>query len=95
MVRCSAIYDTLSELYAGLQRLQNDPAVKILQVKNRFDTDFKVGKLGYRDLKMLVTLPGVSYGYVAEVQMHLSSINSIKSSEGQKAYVHLRDSLGS
>ena len=94
MIRCSAIYDTLPELLDSLRRLKDDPAVDIVQVKNRFDPSFDVSQLGYRDLKMLVTLPGISHGYVAEVQLHLRSIIEVKSGEGHKAYVHARDALG-
>ena len=94
MIRCSAIYDTLPELLDSLRRLKDDPAVEIVQVKNRFDPSFDVNQLGYRDLKMLVALPGVTHGYVAEVQLHLRSIAKVKSGEGHKAYVHARDALG-
>ena len=95
MIRCSAIYDTLPELLDSLRRLKSDPAVDIVQAKNRLDPSFDVSQLGYRDLKMLVTLPGVTHGYVAEVQLHLKSISAIKSAEGHEAYVHARDALGS
>ena len=94
MIRCSAIYETLPELLDGLRRLKDDPAVEILQVKNRFDPSFDVNQLGYRDLNMRVALPGVTHGYVAEVQLHLRSIAKVKSGEGHKAYVHARDALG-
>ena len=94
MIRCSAIYDTLPELLDSLRRLKSDPAVDIVQAKNRFDPSFDVSQLGYRDLKMLVTLPGVTHGYVAEVQLHLRSIAKVKSGEGHKAYVQARDALG-
>ena len=95
MIRCSAMFDTLTELTQALERLKADPAVQILQLKNRFDPQFDVGNLGYRDLKMLVTLPEITQGYVAEVQLHLKSISAIKSAEGHEAYVHARDALGS
>ncbi len=65
------------------------------QVKNRFDPAVDVDKFGYRDLKMLVTLPDLTQGFVAEVQLHLASITAIKSSEGHAAYVHARDAMGS
>ena len=95
MIRCSAIYDTLPELLDSLRRLKDDPAVDIVQVKNRFDPSFDVDQLGYRDLNMRVTLPGVAHGYLAEVQLHLRSIAECnKSGEGHKAYVGVRDTLG-
>lgn len=88
------MYDTLTDMANGLERLKNDSSIKVVQVKNRFDPAFNVEEMGYRDLKMLVTLPDLAEGYVAEVQLHLKSIEELKTAAGHKAYVIIRDATG-
>ena len=95
MLRCAASYDTVDELKDAFDRLASAPSVHILQVKNRFHPDYKdPGGLGYRDVNVLVRIDGISHGYVVEVQLHLKTILAVKSEEGHRAYVTMRDSVG-
>ena len=96
LVRCSVAYDTLAELADGMARLDADPQTVILQNKNRFDPDFHDRlSAGYKDVKLLVHVVGVTHGFVCEIQLHLKDIVAVKSGPGgHGAYVAARDAGG-
>lgn len=95
MLRCSAAYDTIEELKDAFQRMIGSPWVEVLQIKNRFSKFYKDPRgLGYRDLKVVLQLEGITYGYVVEVQLHLKNMLALKSAEGHNAYVTLMDGMG-
>ncbi|MFE3192743.1 toxin glutamine deamidase domain-containing protein [Nocardia sp. NPDC059240] len=69
-------YDTVSDLYAGLEKLQTyidatDENIRIVELKDRFE---EPQGSGYGDVQMLVQLPS---GHISEFRMHLKSMDDV------------------
>jgi len=88
VMRASIIYDGIEEIYDALIWLCREDLKAdrrdffILEVNDRFQKC----KDGYRDISMLVDVDGV----IGEVQLHVKSILSAKSSEGHDVYKQQR-----
>jgi len=99
VVRQNVICDSVSDIAACLEAIQNDSDVRIVRIKNRLADDYQASKktAGYRDvaLNVVVVTPetlrlGLA-GHVCEVQLILKRFHCIKTAEGHKRYVAFRN----
>ena len=108
LVRCSLVFDDVSDLSQCLGLVLADPRVRVLQVKNRFASAYnaRAESCGYRDVQLKVTLAAADAGaftpdelamgfheHVCEVQLHLKKIYELKNDEGHKRYVEYRNRM--
>ncbi|MEV0607142.1 hypothetical protein AB0I61_12315, partial [Polymorphospora rubra] len=64
-------FRSLDDLYQALARLIDEPGVRIVKFKDRFENP---QDSGYRDVQMSVRL---SNGHVAELRLHLTSLDEV------------------
>ncbi|MDD1782806.1 hypothetical protein LRP49_16660 [Enterovibrio sp. ZSDZ35] len=83
IVRVTIETDSIADLNRAFDKLAS--ATKTQEVINRFQTP---RPSGYRDVKVLVTLPETDL--VAEVQLHLKAISAIKNGEEHKIYEQIQ-----
>lgn len=83
LVRASIIADSPEQLVQAYEQLEQQ--AELVAVKNRFA---EPGPSGYRDLKVLVTLP--QSGLIAEVQLHLRSIYELKNGPDHQRYQQIQ-----
>lgn len=79
LARATIVADDIESLVSAYEILERE--AQVMQVKNRFKTP---KASGYRDLNLLVRLPGS--GLLAEVQLHLRSIAEVKSGPEHDLY---------
>ncbi|KXF82006.1 nucleotidyltransferase family protein [Enterovibrio coralii] len=83
IVRVTIETDSIADLNSAFDKLAS--ATKTQEVINRFHTP---RPSGYRDVKVLVTLPETNL--VAEVQLHLKAISAIKNGEEHAIYENIQ-----
>ncbi|WIH21426.1 phosphoribosylglycinamide formyltransferase [Photobacterium damselae] len=81
--RATLIADDIPSLMQAFELLNKE--ARIVAVKNRFKNP---APSGYRDLKVLVELPKTQL--IAEVQLHLDEIATIKNGEEHKIYEQIQ-----
>ncbi|WP_229399661.1 toxin glutamine deamidase domain-containing protein [Micromonospora okii] len=64
-------FHSLEHLYDALDRLRNDPVVRIVRFEDRFQTPEKGG---YRDVQMVLR---ASNGHLAEFRLHLAALDEV------------------
>ncbi|WP_173424733.1 RelA/SpoT domain-containing protein [Photobacterium sanctipauli] len=79
LARASIVADDIPSLVQAFELMNKE--VEIVAIKNRFKSPTESG---YRDLKMLVQLPKSKM--IAEVQLHLSAISTVKNGEEHEIY---------
>ncbi|MFN3201566.1 MAG: hypothetical protein ACE366_24400 [Bradymonadia bacterium] len=82
LARTSIIYESLDDVYRGLEQIQG--RFEVTKLKDRFanPTD-----QGYRDILLNVRM---SNGHVVEIQLHMKQIIEVKSGAGHKLYEEIR-----
>jgi len=104
LVRSSAVFDSVEDMRACLQRIAGSDAVQLLRIKNRFDLGYD-SKLsgGYRDVSMNLALAGAGApppgevaeedagAHVCELQLQLRDFYKLKKADGHKRYVEFRN----
>jgi len=96
-VRSTLIVNSINEATLVLKFVLDE--VDVTVVKNRFDPAYD-GKetFGYRDINMQLSFPEFRdtpwHGYILELQIHLKDILAIKSDEGHKKYIQVRNLSG-
>lgn len=94
LVRVTIIVNTILEAIAAYELMVTNTNVHV--VKNKFDPDFdSQASGGYRDLSLLITfdelIGTVFERFVFEVQINLRTIMEVKTAEGHKCYVAVRN----
>jgi hypothetical protein len=80
--RSTIVYDSISDLYLGLQKI--DSSVEVVRIKDRF---VKPTSVGYRDILLNIRQPN---GHITELQLAISEILEVKDGEGHKLYEQIR-----
>lgn len=81
--RASIKFDTIDDLYQALAKIDAEPNIKIVRIKDRF---LVPAFGGYRDLALNLKMPN---GFISELQLHLKQILAVKK-EGHKLYVEMQ-----
>ncbi|WP_428459008.1 RelA/SpoT domain-containing protein [Photobacterium makurazakiensis] len=84
LARASIVADDIPSLVQAFELMNKE--VDVVAIKNRFKTPTESG---YRDLKMLVQLPKSKM--IAEVQLHLSAISTVKNGEEHEIYEQVQN----
>jgi len=99
VVRQSIVYEKLEDMVLCLQRISDDPQVRILRIKNRFAQDYSAEQEsgGYRDVALNLVIVneetlalGVA-GHVCELHLMFKSFHRIKTDECHQRYVAFRN----
>ena len=98
LVRGSITCRTVRGITDCLARIQADPSVFVLNVKNRFDPGYDGNTTaGYRNLALLLVIADAEtvrlgvHDHVCELQLGLSQINELKTTSGHRNYRKWRD----
>ena len=102
LVRCSIVFDRVTEVKKCLQAILNDRRICVVEVKNRFSVLYdSMQSCGYRDIQLKVTVDRRQFSsdeldmglheHVCEVQLHLNAYYRLKNDEGHKRYIEYRN----
>ena len=98
LVRGSITCRTVRGIMDCLARIQADPGVFVLNVKNRFDPRYDGhATAGYRNLALLLVIVDAEtarfgvHDHVCELQLGLAQINELKTAGGHRNYREWRD----
>ena len=98
LVRGSITCRTVRGIIDCLARIQADPGVFVLNVKNRFDPQYNGHTTaGYRNLALLLVIVDTEtarlgvHDHVCELQLGLAQINELKTAGGHRNYRKWRD----
>jgi hypothetical protein len=102
LVRCSIVFDRVTEMKKCLQAILNDRRICVVEVKNRFSVLYdSMQSCGYRDIQLKVTVDRRQFSsdeldmglheHVCEVQLHLNAYYRLKNDEGHKRYIEYRN----
>ncbi|CAE7526635.1 ANKRD50 [Symbiodinium natans] len=80
IVRDTLIFENLSDMYAGLQLIEQDRSVEIVELNDRFQKSLDGG---YRDLQLTVR---VGKGLMCELQMNTKFFLYVKETSGHRAF---------
>ncbi len=77
LIRGTIVYDSLDDLYRGIDALKESDGVKQIRIKDRVGNPLGEPPLGmgYRDMLLNVRLKN---GHVAEIQLHIKQMNIAK-----------------
>jgi hypothetical protein len=98
LVRSAITFEHMEDLLTCLTHIRKDPRVAILNVKNRFTTDYD-GQIsaGYRNVALNLALVdehtlrlGVEF-HIAELQLGLKIMDDLKNDVGHANYVRFRN----
>lgn len=98
LVRSGATFGSIDGLVACLERIEADPTVAVLQIKNRLRHDYdSASSAGYRNVSLSMVVvdkftieQGVEY-HVCELQLGIKDIDDCKDDGGHRNYVKWRD----
>ena len=98
LVRGSITCRTVRGIMQCLTRIETDPSVFVLNVKNRFDPRYNGHTTaGYRNLALLLVMVDAEtarlgvHDHVCELQLGLAQINELKTAGGHRNYRRWRD----
>merc|ERR1711964_257236 len=74
ILRVSFVFKSLEDLYRAVAVFNKDYEIKAVQ--DNFCQSYS--KSGYRDLKLLVVIPGSESGMIGEIQLHIHEIFKAK-----------------
>jgi len=105
LVRCSLVFDQISDVKRCLEAILRDDRVVVQQIKNRLALSYNACEksCGYRDIQLKITLGEGQFDnaeldmglheHVCEVQLHLKSMYDLKSDSGHQRYVNYRNKI--
>ena len=98
IVRAGITFQTVEALVSCLERIDSDPRVVILQIKNRLHPEAS-STAGYRNVALNLvivdeyTMRFAVDAHVCELQLGLKTFNDLKNDAGHARYVKWRDRL--